>query len=145
MKEMIKRIREEKGGFTLAELLIVVAIVMVLVAIAVPVFSGSMDSANASTDEANIRSGYAQAQVFTLTKADNDNQAITTNAKYYLTTDAALVKGDTAPANAYETKGSSEKVTEKPSYMPDWTAGKKIVYTFTVDGDGNITVNPSVE
>lgn len=40
MKEMIKRIREERGGFTLAELLIVVAIVLVLVAIAVPVFTG---------------------------------------------------------------------------------------------------------
>ena len=28
VKEMIKRIREEKGGFTLAELLIVVAIIL---------------------------------------------------------------------------------------------------------------------
>ena len=37
---MIKRIREEKGGFTLAELLIVVAIILVLVAVAVPVFTG---------------------------------------------------------------------------------------------------------
>lgn len=48
MKEMIKRIREEKGGFTLAELLIVVAIILVLVAVAVPVFTGAMDSANRS-------------------------------------------------------------------------------------------------
>ncbi|MEG1167376.1 MAG: prepilin-type N-terminal cleavage/methylation domain-containing protein, partial [Gordonibacter sp.] len=39
MKEMIKRVREEKGGFTLAELLIVVAIILVLVAIAIPVFT----------------------------------------------------------------------------------------------------------
>lgn len=36
MKEMIKKMREERGGFTLAELLVVVAIVAVLVAIAVP-------------------------------------------------------------------------------------------------------------
>ena len=42
---MIKRIREEKGGFTLAELLIVVAIILVLVAVAVPVFTGAMDNA----------------------------------------------------------------------------------------------------
>ena len=35
MKEMIKKMREERGGFTLAELLVVVAIVAVLVAIAV--------------------------------------------------------------------------------------------------------------
>ena len=35
MKEMIKKMREERGGFTLAELLVVVAIVAVLVAICV--------------------------------------------------------------------------------------------------------------
>ncbi|MFR3479470.1 MAG: prepilin-type N-terminal cleavage/methylation domain-containing protein, partial [Eggerthella lenta] len=37
--------REERGGFTLAELLVVVAIVAVLVAIAVPLFSSSLTSA----------------------------------------------------------------------------------------------------
>ena len=54
MKEMIKRIREERGGFTLAELLIVVAIVLVLVAIAVPVFTGALDNANRSVARADI-------------------------------------------------------------------------------------------
>lgn len=53
---MIKRVREDRGGFTLAELLVVVAIVAVLVAIAVPVFTSSMDSANKATEDANIRS-----------------------------------------------------------------------------------------
>ena len=52
MKEMIKRIREEKGGFTLAELLIVVAIILVLVAVAVPVFTGAMDNANKAVGRA---------------------------------------------------------------------------------------------
>lgn len=42
---MIQRMREEKGGFTLAELLIVVAIVAVLVAIAIPVFTGQLAEA----------------------------------------------------------------------------------------------------
>lgn len=54
MKEMIKKIREEKGGFTLAELLIVVAIVLVLVAIAVPVFTGAMEKADKAVANANI-------------------------------------------------------------------------------------------
>ncbi|MEG2851211.1 MAG: prepilin-type N-terminal cleavage/methylation domain-containing protein, partial [Raoultibacter sp.] len=46
MNEMIKKVRGDKKGFTLAELLIVVAIILVLVAIAIPVFTGAMDSAN---------------------------------------------------------------------------------------------------
>lgn len=49
---MLKRL---KKGFTLAELLIVVAIIAVLTAIAVPLFVTSIDKANKATDEANMR------------------------------------------------------------------------------------------
>lgn len=44
------------AGFTLAELLVVVAIVAVLVAIAVPVFTGALGSSEEATCEANRRS-----------------------------------------------------------------------------------------
>ena len=62
MKEQIQKIREYREGFTLAELLIVVAIIMVLVAIAIPVFTSSLHSSQAATDEANCRSLYAELQ-----------------------------------------------------------------------------------
>lgn len=61
MKEMIKRVREEKGGFTLAELLIVVAILLVLIAIAVPLFTGALDKAQAAVGIANARSAQSEA------------------------------------------------------------------------------------
>ena len=51
--------RKNKKGFTLAELLIVVAIIAVLVAIAVPIFSNQLESAREGTDAANVRSEYA--------------------------------------------------------------------------------------
>ena len=57
---MKKRFSEEKG-FTLAELLIVVAIIAVLVAIAIPVFTTQLERAREATDIANIRSSYAEA------------------------------------------------------------------------------------
>lgn len=63
MKEMIKKIREEKGGFTLAELLIVVAIVLVLVAIAVPVFTGAPNEAEQAVLRADSRSAKAEASM----------------------------------------------------------------------------------
>ena len=63
MKEMVKRIREEKGGFTLAELLIVVAILLVLIAIAVPLFTGALGRAEAAVDNANKRSATSEAKV----------------------------------------------------------------------------------
>ena len=55
----LKRMREDEQGFTLAELLIVVAIIMVLVAIAIPVFNGALHNSQAATDMANARSLYA--------------------------------------------------------------------------------------
>ena len=48
-----------KKGFTLMEMLIVVAIIVVLVAISIPTFSGSLDKANAATDAANYRAAKA--------------------------------------------------------------------------------------
>ena len=56
-----------KAGFTLAELLIVVAIIAVLVAIAIPVFTTQLEKSRESTDTANLRSAYAAAQVTALT------------------------------------------------------------------------------
>ena len=53
--------RLNKKGFTMAELLIVVAIIAILVAIAIPVFTGQLEKAKEATDEANIRSAYAEA------------------------------------------------------------------------------------
>ncbi len=57
---MMRKLRE-RNGFTLAELLIVVAIIAVLVAVAIPVFTSQLDKARVATEQANARSTYAEA------------------------------------------------------------------------------------
>ncbi|MEG0321267.1 MAG: prepilin-type N-terminal cleavage/methylation domain-containing protein, partial [Oscillospiraceae bacterium] len=59
---MIQKIKSKKG-FTLAELLIVIAIIGVLVAIAIPVFSAQLTRANKAVTDANTRSALAEATV----------------------------------------------------------------------------------
>ena len=49
-----------KKGFTLAELLIVVAIIAVLVAIAIPVFTTQLEKSREATDMSNLRAAYAE-------------------------------------------------------------------------------------
>ena len=54
--------KKKNDGFTLAELLVVVAIIGVLVAISVPIFSQQLHKARVATDWANVRNYYSQLQ-----------------------------------------------------------------------------------
>ena len=58
MKNLKKRL---KKGFTLMEMLIVVAIIAVLAAIAVPSFNASLNTAKKAADDANIRTAYMES------------------------------------------------------------------------------------
>ena len=72
--------KNNKKGFTLAELLIVVAIIGVLVAISIPVFTAQLEKAREATDEANLRAAYAEGMADLLTN-DNSSWSTTVNAK----------------------------------------------------------------
>ena len=63
----MRKMKNSKG-FTLMEMLIVVAIIAVLIAIAIPTFTASLNKARVATDEANIRSGYASVMAKVLTE-----------------------------------------------------------------------------
>ena len=60
MKKETCYLSRKRRGFTLAELLIVVAIIAVLVAIAIPLFTSQLEKSREATDLANARSFYAE-------------------------------------------------------------------------------------
>ncbi len=62
MKQRTTSTAKRNHGFTLMEMLIVVAIIAVLVAVAIPTFSSQLHKARVATDWANVRSYYAQLQ-----------------------------------------------------------------------------------
>ena len=121
---MLKKFTNKKG-FTLMEMLIVVAIIVILVAIAIPTFSGTLKKANAATDLANIRSGYASAQITAMTE---NHSADTT---YYLQKDGT-VKSDATGRDDYVCKADStdagmiDKIGGR--LTAEWAKGDKITY-----------------
>ena len=70
---------KDKKGFTLAELLIVVAIIGVLVAVSIPIFTKQIKKAQIATDNANMRAAKAAAYSAYLI-GDHCSQLRTTSA-----------------------------------------------------------------
>ncbi len=62
----INGVVKHNKGFTLAELLIVVAIIAVLVSISIPVFTGQLEISREAVDLANVRSAYAEVMTAAL-------------------------------------------------------------------------------
>jgi len=95
--------KNNKKGFTLAELLIVVAIIAVLTAIAIPIFTAQLEKSREETDIANMRAAKAAAVAFFL---DNgEEKTVYFNAStgaVQLGTDgiAAYGKGTTMQGNS---------------------------------------------
>ncbi|MBC5737534.1 prepilin-type N-terminal cleavage/methylation domain-containing protein [Lawsonibacter faecis] len=89
---LANKLRKNKKGFTLAELLVVVAIIAVLVAIAIPTFSSSLEKAKVATDQANVRAWYAECLISNMTDDTalptaypNDDSLVADGAKVEVT------------------------------------------------------------
>ena len=123
---MLKKFTNKKG-FTLMEMLIVVAIIAVLIAIAIPTFASQLNKAKESTDLANIRAGYAAAQIEALT-VDSATERV-----LYLQPDGSVNKEKT---NAYKCKGKSTDAELNTSFgglttpaATTWDKDQVIKYT----------------
>ena len=80
LNKALKKARENKKGFTLAELLIVVAIIAVLVAISIPIFNSQLEKSRDAVSVANLRAAYAEAATQYLTGTDATGAAINGSA-----------------------------------------------------------------
>ena len=119
----MKKIKNTKG-FTLMEMLIVVAIIAILIAIAIPTFTTQLEKAREAADIANIRSKYSEAMVKYLDGATKDGAADTSATTPEMT----------------QTKAGWDHV-KWPDYLgtnkPEPTKGETV--TVSVDAEGKVS------
>lgn len=117
----MKKIKNTKG-FTLMEMLIVVAIIAILIAIAIPTFTAQLEKAREAADIANIRSAYSEAMVEYL-----DGNGTTTPV--------------TKPTPEMTQTKEKWQYVEWPKYLGDDPAEptKGQTVTVTVDAEGKVS------
>ena len=91
----MKKLLKNKKGFTLMEMLIVVAIIVILVAISVPTFTANLDEAKQATDAANLRAAKSAAQIFKLNDQFEDGKT------YYYNIESGNVEAYTTAPTGY--------------------------------------------
>lgn len=134
MNRMSKK--SNKKGFTLAELLIVVAIIAVLVAVSVPIFSSKLEKAREATDVANMRAAKAAAASMYLGGEIEKDKLY-----YYDAAEGKLIDSDSG-ITGYGQGTKSDGKTVYKGYESDGVdyTGQIINVKITEDVDGQIEV-----
>ena len=130
MKNILNK-KLNKKGFTLAELLIVVAIIAILVAIAMPLYFGALDNAKKATFDANLRALKAAGVAAILQNPESLTDSVDFDAEkdiYYVIKGNVAENGDISDLTVTRTND----VTASSTYDGK-TTGEMTVVTTDVD------------
>lgn len=154
LKEKLSAKLSKNGGFTMVEMLIVVAIIAILMAVSIPLFNNALEKARHGVDAANIRSAISMANAEVIVAAkpsdfaagkyydyivdnDGDHQAeLREGTATGTDPDGAKVQCASAPANAQTLKVKISYDGTQINLMDQI----KVETNWSIDGNGHTTV-----
>lgn len=129
-----------KKGFTLMEMLIVIAIIAILIAIAIPTFMNALEKSRQRTDEANARSLKSLVSAEYMAHPDEWGEKVATDTTFYL--DKNGQKCGTASAITFTDGDSIAAISNKMTYTSKKYGNNTTTYVEAkVDATGIVTVN----
>ena len=122
---MLKKLNNKKG-FTLMEMLIVVAIIAVLVAIAIPVFNGALTKSKEAADVANIRAAIITGEATAPTSEEQFLTRVTGTLNYNAT------NNNTTASNTDKLFYKDGVISYQASKLNDGNGTNGKLYTWTL-------------
>lgn len=138
--------KKNNYGFTLAELLIVVAIIAVLVAISIPIFSSQLEKAREAVDLETVRSAYSTMKYAEmLGEGPNGEKLVEEHSNFYLKSDGIFQQIgmlESAGADAYKMKSHGADITDwADSYATDLKGAKLYLVIYKDSGNTLYTMD----
>jgi prepilin-type N-terminal cleavage/methylation domain-containing protein len=138
--------RKLNKGFTLAELLIVVAIIGVLVAISIPIFTSQLEKSRDAVTLSNVRAAYAEAQSAYLTGSGDGSNVEISNGGKTVTVKNVEAKGKSNGLDGVENlpipKDGQDNIKSQMGNIGTGTGKFDIAFGYDDNGLTSVTATP---
>ena len=136
--EKLRAKLKENSGFTLVEMLIVVAIIAILIAVSIPMVSSSLEKAREAVDDANHRDAIGLGNIMFLT-GEADFSASDADQTFYYCVDENR-QGKLVSTTETDAKNQAEKAQcTCPSRTTGSKSAKDNIITVTIAKDGTVS------